>query len=177
MEHVNKVVLIGNILKQTKLNEVYKMELRVRRPSGKYDFLKILISETLLKKTGKILGKRVEIKGFLGIYQEEVCVIAQELKIVTADEDMNLVKMIGLVKSVRERTTFKSGTKIADISLSVCTDGQVIIVPCIAWWRRATYVSQNAETDQIIAIKGRLQSRNFAGKQYYEISLAHVHLR
>ena len=88
---------------------------------------------------------------------------------------MNYVLLIGrLTKDPAKRTT-ASGKSVCSFSLAVDRDGKneenaADFPDCVAWENQADYVSEYLNKGDLIAVQGRLQTRNYedeTGKKVY----------
>lgn len=181
----NNVKLVGKIAKELKFNhetlneKFYETELRVKRLSGDYDQLKIIISERLLLDIEVNENDVVEVEGNIRSYNYFIKetnkrrllinVFVKALRPLEEKEykddpeilTTNEVHLIGTIckKPVYRKTPF--GREIADMLIAVNRPyGKSDYLPCIAWGRNARF-SNNLNVGQIIKVSGRAQSRMY----------------
>lgn len=181
----NNIKLVGKLTTDIEFNhetygeKFYDTKIQVKRLSGDFDEIGLMVSERLLLGKNIELGTMVAIDGQLRSYnyytEEEnkrrllLNVFVKDIRVVTDNEikeDENLdttneVELIGHIckKPIYRKTPF--GREIADLLVAVNRPyGKSDYLPCIAWGRNARF-SENLEVGQVIRIVGRIQSRQY----------------
>ena len=181
----NNIKLVGKLTTDIEFNhetygeKFYDTKIQVKRLSGDFDEIGLMVSERLLLGKNIELGTMVAIDGQLRSYnyytEEEnkrrllLNVFVKDIRVVTDNEikeDENLdttneVELIGHIckKPIYRKTPF--GREIADLLVAVNRPyGKSDYLPCIAWGRNARF-SENLEVGQVIRIVGRMQSRQY----------------
>lgn len=152
----------------------YTFEVGITRNSGYEDRIKVMASERILRILPVAVGMYVDIEGQVRTYNEDVggrnrlniVIFARDLAETEADAfPVNDIYLEGyLCKKPLSRTS-PLGRKICDLMLAVNRMyNKSDYIPCIAWGRNAVYSASFAVGDKI-AIRGRLQSRQYRKKQ------------
>ena len=150
----------------------YTFFVDVKRLSGIYDSLMVMVPEGLLLADEDYLGKAVHIKGAFRSYNRKekgkthliLYLYAQSIEFIEQDTcvDTNELTLIGYICKKPIARTTPSGRIIADIMLAVNRPfGKSDYLPCIFWGRNAYYIS-NFEVGRQIKLIGRMQSRIYA---------------
>lgn len=171
----NNIVLCGEVLDDAVFDhevfgeKFYSFTLKVKRLSGEFDYLPIMISERL---NGDIYsGKRVRVEGQLRSYniiadnKSRLHLRTFAREVLEPDEsDKNSISLDGFIcKSPIYRVT-PFEREIADILLAVNRAyGKSDYIPTICWGRNARFC-QGLEVGQGISVEGRLQSRDYQKK-------------
>lgn len=181
----NNIRLVGRITAEIEQNhETYgekfcDTKIQVKRLSGDFDEIGLILSERLLVGKNIEIGTIVEVNGQLRSYnyytEEEnrrrllLNVFVKDIRVVseselTDDEGLvttNEVELIGHIckDTVYRKTPF--GREISDILIAVNRPyGKSDYLPCIAWGRTARF-SENLNVGQVIRVVGRMQSREY----------------
>lgn len=197
----NKVMLAGKITSPFEFQMEYKGEnfyrttLQVKRQSGQYDFIPLLLSERLLDDTKDYEGLSVCVTGQFRSYNSHeetktyllLHVFVKELDILDSDEEagsMNEIFLQGFLCKAPVHRKTPLGREIADVLLAVNREyGRTDYIPCIVWGRKARYVSRLKVGDQV-QVTGRIQSREYekmeesekVKKRAYEVSVFRLNL-
>lgn len=153
-------------------NKFYTFFVDVKRLSGVYDSLAVIVPEGLLLADEDYLGKAVHIKGRFRSYNRKengkshliLYLYAKSLEFIEQGicADTNELTLIGFICKKPVVRTTPSGRIIADIMLAVNRPfGKSDYLPCILWGRNAYYIS-NFEVGRQIKLIGRMQSRMYA---------------
>ena len=153
-------------------NKFYTFFVDVKRLSGVYDSLAVIVPEGFLLADEDYLGKAVHIKGHFRSYNRKengkthllLYLYAKSLAFIEQDTcaDTNELTLIGFICKKPVARTTPSGRIIADIMLAVNRPfGKTDYLPCIFWGRNAYYIS-NFEVGKQIKLIGRMQSRMYA---------------
>lgn len=205
----NSIKLVGKITSEIEFNhetygeKFYDTKVQVKRLSGDFDEINLMISDRLLLGKKIELGTIVEIDGQLRSYnyytEEEnrrrllLNVFVKDIRVVSdkeiqEDESLdttNEVELIGHIckKPIYRKTPF--GREISDLLVAVNRPyGKSDYLPCIAWGRNARF-SENLDVGQVIRITGRMQSRIYNKESEegeieeriaYEVSIATLEL-
>lgn len=201
----NSIKLVGKITSEIEFNhetygeKFYDTKIQVKRLSGDFDEINLIVSERLLLGKKIELSTMVEVNGQLRSYnyytEEEnkrrllLNVFVKDIRVVSdkeiqEDESLdttNEVELIGHIckKPIYRKTPF--GREISDLLIAVNRPyGKSDYLPCIAWGRNARF-TENLSVGQVIRIVGRMQSRSYTkeledGKveerTAYEVSIA-----
>ena len=172
----------------------YLFTIEVPRLSEVNDNIRVTISEKLLAAVPITTGITVSIKGQFRSYNN-FSNIGNKLVLTVFVKDIEIIKNIfeeinpntiylkGYICKPPIYRTTPFGREITDILLAVNRSyNKSDYIPCIAWGRNAKYASTLNVGDSI-AIKGRIQSRNyqkkisedeFEDKTAYEISVSKI---
>lgn len=175
----NKITLCGTVSREPELShevfgeKFYSLVLNVKRLSGQFDELPIIISERLIESPGLLSGKRVLVEGQLRSYNMMTDGTKSRLQLQTfvrniseadSEEDINIIELDGFIckEPIYRVTPFSR--EISDILLAVNRSyGKSDYIPIICWGRNARYSQQLAVGDNIV-VEGRLQSREYQKK-------------
>lgn len=177
----NKVIIAGELIGGfTYSHEVfgekfYMTSIRVRRLSGTYDIVPIMVSDRMMDIEKDYKGCNILVTGQFRSYnkhEEErnkliLYVFAREitfLEEITEEQNVNSISLGGYVcKEPRYRET-PLGREIADVLLAVNRAyGKSDYIPCICWGRNARFAG-NLDVGTHIKISGRIQSREYQKK-------------
>lgn len=179
MEFINNNVIIsGEVVKEPKFShevfgeKFYNFEIACQRYSGTVDTILVLISERTYSMADIELGKVFEIKGCYRSYNSHekdkthliLSVFCEAISEYDKNIDENKINLVGFI--VKQPTYRKTplGREIADVLIAVNRPyGKSDYIPCIAWGRNASYISElNVGTE--ISLVGRIQSRAYQKK-------------
>lgn len=151
----------------------YLVNVAVRRTSGVYDIVPVMISERLMDVTQNQKGLGVMVSGQFRSYNrhdEDKCrlilsLFAREVEYLTYEESVrataNSVYLEGYVCKKPVYRVTPLGREVADITLAVNrTYGKSDYIPCICWGRNAKFAAELQVGDRL-AMHGRIQSRNY----------------
>lgn len=147
----------------------YTFFVDVKRLSGTYDSLMVMVPEELLLADEDYLGRAVCLKGHFRSYNRKengkshliLYLYAKSLEFIEQDTcaDTNELTLIGYICKKPVARTTPAGRIITDIMLAVNRPfGKTDYIPCIFWGRNAYYIS-NFEVGRQIKLIGRMQSR------------------
>lgn len=171
----NNVTLSGEVVKEPKLShevlgeKIYNFEIGCQRYSGTTDTIPVLISERTYDMADIELGKVFEIKGCYRSYNLHegeknhliLSVFCEAISEYDRIIDENKINLVGFI--VKQPTYRKTplGREISDVLIAVNRPyGKSDYIPCIAWGRNASYISElNVGTE--ISLVGRIQSRAY----------------
>lgn len=177
----NKATIFGevssgfNYSHETAGENFYMVDVRVKRLSGIFDIIPIMISERLINPNADLRGFFIEVKGQFRSFNKHVNDKHSLLLFLFANEVFlanekgtngyeNRIYLLGYIcKPVVYRTT-PLGRNIADIL--VATNRQYNksdYIPCIVWGRNARYINQFSAGAKV-CINGRIQSREYPKK-------------
>lgn len=150
----------------------YTFAVGVERNSGYEDRIIVMASERILSAVDVKEGIRLDIQGQVRTYNEEInghnrlniVIFAQDILITDEEMPVNDIYLKGhLCKKPLQRTS-PLGRKICDLMLAVNRMyNKSDYIPCIAWGRNAVY-SGTMNVGGKIAVRGRLQSRQYRKK-------------
>lgn len=196
----NKATIFGevssgfNYSHETAGENFYMVDVRVKRLSGIFDIIPIMISERLINPNADLRGFFIEVKGQFRSFNKHVNDKHSLLLFLFANEVFsanekdtngyeNRIYLLGYIcKPVVYRTT-PLGRNIADIL--VATNRQYNksdYIPCICWGRNARFISQFPVGTKV-EIEGRAQSREYLKKYEdgstetkvaYEVSVSRI---
>ena len=195
-EENNKVILVGEVIEDLKIShetfneKFYSFKISVKRLSGDTDELEIVISEKILNKDIIKVGNTVVVDGEIRSYNyimenEErrkliLSVFAKEVREIK-EEDLttNEVTLIGYIckKPIYRKTPF--GREIADILLAVNRiygkdTQEADFINIVAWNKTAEIVSTYLTKGNLIALAGRIQTRDYDGKDGKRVYVTEV---
>lgn len=185
-EICNDVELIGVFTKELEYShdsfgeKFYKGVLSIRRQSGTYDNIIVMISEYMIPDI--YLNRMVKINGDFRSYNDEhrhvrLSVLVKNIEL--TDEDFsNKIYLRGYIcKEPIYRSTPK-GRLICDIYLAVNRSySKSDYIPCICWGRNATKMA-GAHIGTLVVLCGRIQSREYIKEEIshtaYEVSVINI---
>lgn len=175
----NIAYICGEVIDGLKLNHktygeaFYTFEMAVARNSGYEDRITVMISERMLGAAAVEEGVLLHIQGQIRTYNEEVdgrnhlniVVFAREMtEAEEGAEPENEIRLEGYLCKKPLTRTSPLGRKICDIMLAVNRMyNKSDYIPCISWGRNAVYSGTLGVGDKI-AVRGRLQSRQYKKK-------------
>ncbi len=195
----NKMRLIGKIVSKPKYayeiqgEGFFEFDVAVERLSGTTDVIPATISERLL------MGKRIDVGETIyavgqfrsfnkvenGRSRLKLTAFIQELLPVADSENTNRITLKGYVCKPPIYRTTPSDREIADVMIAVNRAyNKSDYIPCVIWGRNARFASTLALGD-MIAVSGRLQSREYQKKlsetesktmTAYEVSVSRIEL-
>ena len=173
MEHSNNTITLrGTLLALPQLShtnhgkQFYRFTLEVPRLSGTVDLLPVVAEESLVMQLDPTAGDMLTVTGQIRSHNQRsddgrhllIFVFASQI-VVEDGEPLNEVYLEGPL--CREPTFRKTplGREICDVMLAVPRAfHRADYLPCITWGRTAQEISQ-CHTRDVIAIRGRMQSR------------------
>lgn len=185
--------MIGDLIpcNETGKTKLYKGMLAVKRLSGTFDYLPVIVHEKLAETLPDLLDKTVEVIGQISTCNQHVNgksrlivdLFACSINEVGHEDYNNEVVLRGAVCKPPVFRATPMGREICDVMLAVNRpNGRAAYVPCVVWGREARRV-RSANIGETIEVRGRFQSRNYE-KQHedgvveirvaYEISVAKV---
>ena len=175
MEHItNEVILRGSLRELPKFSHenhgkrFFRFYLEVPRLSGAADILPVVVEERLLEQLDPFAGQMLTVTGQVRSYNQRsegvrhlmIFVFVSTLLV----EDGEPINQVILEGPLCREPTFRLtplGREICDAMLAVPRAfHRADYLPCILWGRVAQEISQ-CHTRDVIAIHGRLQSRNY----------------
>ncbi len=202
MEHIenNRVTVGGKVFGEfTYSHEMYgekfyMTNIRVRRLSGAYDMIPLMVSNRMMDIEKDYKGCNILVTGQFRSYNkhEEVStklilsVFAREITFLEEINDKQNVNSISLDGYICKEPKYREtplGREIADVLLAVNRPyGKSDYIPGICWGRNARFVGQ-LDVGTHVKISGRIQSREFEKKladgtvevrTAYEVSVAKI---
>ena len=173
MEHSNNTITLrGTLLALPQLShtnhgkQFYRFTLEIPRLSGTVDLLPVVAEESLVMQLDPTAGDMLTVTGQIRSHNQRsddvrhllIFVFASQI-VVEDGEPLNEVYLEGPL--CREPTFRKTplGREICDVMLAVPRAfHRADYLPCITWGRTAQEISQ-CHTRDVIAIRGRMQSR------------------
>jgi Single-stranded DNA-binding protein len=170
----NKVKLIGTVSSNftydhtVKNEKFFKFFLSIERTSGNIDIIPVVVSSKIIDTKKDLTGYAIEVTGSFRSYDENVngvhkvllYVFADYIKF-TEDVDRNEIVLDGYICREPIYRTTPLGRQLTDTCIAVNRPfSKSDYLPVIFWSRNAVEVS-NYPTGTHIAIKGRLQSRQY----------------
>lgn len=197
----NNAVTITGILKNTLKfsyeaysEKFYKGILQIKRQSGVYDEIKIIVSERLSEMRNCKAGDTVKIEGELRSYNEKqddgthliLAVFAKRIShCEPSAEHINNVTLDGFVCKEPIYRTTPFGREITDLHIAVNRGyRKSSYIPTIVWGRNAQFAKLLAMGDKV-SVCGRIQSREYVKrltdektvtKTTYELSVFKIEL-
>lgn len=185
----NMIVISGELISGFEFSHIVNMEkfysgtLKVRRESGAFDFVPLIVSEALFDMKNPHFGERLKIKGQFRSYNKCIegknklilFVFAFDIEPCAENENDNEIVLDGYIC---KETTYRGtplGREISDIFIAVNrAHKKSDYIPCIAWGRNARYAARLSSGTRI-KIHGRIQSREYKKKMgdEYEIRTAY----
>lgn len=156
----------------------YLINLAVRRQSGAYDYIPVMVSEETTSKIKLYDGVRVEVEGSFrsfNLHKDNrnilrLYVLADIIRLTEKDDENNILLNGYICKQPIYRKT-PLGRKITDIIVAINRhNGKSDYIPVITWARKAGFVATLNVGDKI-SIDGRIQSRTYSkciGENQYE---------
>lgn len=175
MAHICGEVIDGPKLSHKTYGEAfYIFKMGVNRNSGYQDQINMMVSERMLLPEEIEVGSWMDIQGQVRTYNEEV-EGRNKLNIVVFVRDyaycdegvswMNDIFLEGYLCKTPLARTSPLGRRICDMMLAVNRMyNKSDYIPCIAWGRNAVY-SSTLDVGDKIAIRGRLQSREYKKRE------------
>lgn len=172
----NTVSITGSISSEFRFSHeifgetFYIVDISVKRNSGVFDVVPVMVSERLIDVTNNNIGQKIKVFGQFRSYNHHVDdrnrlilnVFAKEIEFIDSDDncdDSNKLFLDGFVckPPVYRQTTL--GREIADLLIAVNRPyGKSDYIPCICWGRNARYVG-GLKVGERIEVHGRIQSR------------------
>lgn len=175
MAHICGEVIDGPKLSHKTYGEAfYIFKMGIERNSGYQDQINMMVSERTLVPEEIIVGSQMNIWGQIRTYNEEVAgrnrlnivIFVREFEMNCDDEPFaNDIFLEGYLCKKPMGRTSPLGRKICDMMLAVNRMyNKSDYIPCITWGRNADYASSLDVGDKI-AIRGRLQSREYKKRE------------
>lgn len=172
----NEATLAGKIVSpvtfdhEFKEKVYYKFFVTVKRNSGVFDTIPILLSEKLYKIYDFCEGAYVYIKGQYISYREKdtrkilLYVCANELEFLPTEYYTNEILLTGYVAEKGQNRKTPLGKTIMDIKLIVYRKNErSSYIPCIIW-ELSHSNEEKIKIGEKISIRGRIQSREYTKK-------------
>lgn len=184
--NTNDVNVSGEVTSQFRFNhesygeKFFSSYLNIRRKSGIFDIVPIMVSERLLDMKQDYEGKYIHISGQFRSYNWEsetgnhllVFVFAQEATLIEEKNEINEIFLEGYICKPTIYRKTPLGREVADLLLAVNRPyGKSDYIPCICWGRNARY-SSNIKIGNKIRITGRIQSREYIKRMEDEKRIA-----
>lgn len=184
--NTNDVNVSGEVTSQFRFNhesygeKFFSSYLNIRRKSGIFDIVPIMVSERLLDMKQDYEGKYIHISGQFRSYNWEsetgnhllVFVFAQEVALIENGNEVNEISLEGYICKHPVYRKTPLGREVADLLLAVNRPyGKSDYIPCISWGRNARY-SSNLKIGNKIRITGRIQSREYIKRMEDEKRIA-----
>ena len=184
----NKITLCGTVIEEPVFSHevfgesFYNFKLEIKRLSGQYDILPVIISERLISDYDIKNGKRFFVDGQLRSYnimadnksRLQLQTFTREIYEDEYGEDINQIILDGYICKTPVYRVTPFSREIADILLAVNRAyGKSDYIPSICWGRNARYCQQLNVGDGI-HIEGRLQSREYQKKIDDETTITKV---
>ena len=176
----NMAHICGEVIDRPKLSHktygeaFYIFKMGVNRNSGYQDQINMMVSERTLALDEIEVGNWLHIQGQVRTYNEEVegrnhlniVVFVRDFTYCTDDEPwINDIFLEGYLCKTPLARTSPLGRRICDMMLAVNRMyNKSDYIPCIAWGRNAVY-SSSLDVGDKIAIRGRLQSREYKKRE------------
>lgn len=176
MVHKENIINIsGELISEFELSHIVNMEkfysgtLKVRRNSGNFDIIPVIVSESLLDMRKSYIGEILKINGQFRSYNKFdgektrliLFVFALNVKVCIEQENDNEIILEGYVCKTPIYRKTPLGREISDILIAVNRSHKKSdYIPCIAWGGNAKR-SSNFSTGDRIRISGRVQSREY----------------
>lgn len=175
MAHICGEVIDGPKLSHKTYGEAfYIFKMGILRNSGFEDRINLMVSERTLSPKEITVGSRMDIRGQVRTYNEEVAgrnrlnivVFVREFEFCEEEEPFaNDIFLEGYLCKTPLARTSPLGRRICDMMLAVNRMyNKSDYIPCIAWGRNALY-SSSLDVGDKIAIRGRLQSREYKKRE------------
>lgn len=177
----NQVTISGEIISEFRYNhevfgeKFYLVDVRVKRLSGSYDVIPVMVSDRLVDVSYDCRGMLVSISGQFRSYNHHdenknrliLTVFVRDMEFLEelgAGPETNQIYLEGYIcKDPIHRKT-PLGREIADVLLAVNRPyGKSDYIPCICWGRNARFAG-NFQVGQRCAVWGRVQSREYIKK-------------
>lgn len=196
---LNNVIIEGEICSEfefvleLKGKKFYLFEVRVKRLSNKYDYIKCMVSEDMKldESSVDVFGTFVRIKGSYRSFNRRkpkeyenkvmLSVLVKELEVLDDESHYNKIYINGFVckKPVFRKTPF--GREITDLLFAVHRpNGKSDYIPCICWGWDAKR-AENLNFGDTVNVIGRIESRDYVketddgkriNKTAYEVSVS-----
>ena len=178
MNENNKVYLKGKVASTVKDwhhvgdETFYRFFVEVSRTSGNKDVLPVTVSDRLVEASDICVGAEICISGDLRSYNRvEEGYSRLKLQVFASDvlediprEQSNSIELKGYICKPPVYRTTPFNREIVDLLVAVHRGRKSDYIPCIVWGRNARFV-QNFQVGDYVAIKGRIQSREYQKKR------------
>lgn len=195
--NTNDVNVSGEVTSQFRFNhesygeKFFSSYINIRRKSGVFDIVPIMVSERLLDMEQDYEGKYIQISGQFRSYNWEsetgnhllIFVFAQEATLIEEKNEINEIFLEGYICKPTIYRKTPLGREITDLLIAVNRPyGKSDYIPCICWGRNARFAS-GMEVGTRIRVQGRIQSREYTKKlsetesevrTAYEVSIARM---
>lgn len=144
--------------------------LSVRRDSGIYDDVPIMVSDRLVDVNEEWIGRYVSIFGQFRSYNKHeegrnrliLSVFVREIEVIeVGSKDINSIEIEGYIckEPIYRKTPLER--EVADLFVAVNRPyGKLDYIPCISWSRNARFAAR-FDVGDCIRISGRIQSREY----------------
>lgn len=173
-EESNSTVISGRVLEELKFSHstfgenFYSTKLAVKRSSGIFDTIPVIISERVTNINFVKMDSFVQITGEFRSHNTQehrldLFVFAKKIKLLDTETYENQIVLLGYFCRQPEYRKTPLGREIADVILAVNRSNynKSDYIPLIFWGRTAEYVS-NFNVGEKIKIHGRIQSRDYS---------------
>lgn len=180
-ERNNNITAFGLVAEEPVFNhesngeDFYKTFITVRRTSGTFDTLPVVISDRIIDMKEIKVGDCVMITGQVRSHnlhigeksKLELFIFTENIEIYENEEELpfnNDVVLRGFICKEPIYRVTPLGREITDVLIAINRAyGKSDYIPCIAWGRNARFVG-GLETGEHIQIQGRFQSREYTKK-------------
>lgn len=180
-ERDNNITVFGLVAEEPVFNhesngeDFYKTFITVRRTSGAFDTLPVVISDRIIDMKEIKVGDCVMITGQVRSHnlhigeksKLELFIFTEIIEIYENETELSFDNNVVLRGFIRKEPIYRVtplGREITDVLIAVNRPyGKSDYIPCIAWGRNARFAG-GLETGEHIQIQGRFQSREYAKK-------------
>lgn len=180
----NQVFIVGQVTSPLHFNHkttkgsFFKMEVSVKRRSGRADVIPVIVSDGLVDVSGCYLGQLACIRGQFHSQRHRVdgkshlmlSVFASEIAFCTQgfdnykDKDSNQIFLDGYICKEPIIRNTPRGRRLAEVILAVnYHSGEADYLPCIFWERHLSFI-ENCIIGSHLQLHGRIQSREYVKK-------------
>ena len=169
----------------------FKGMLAVKRTSGKFDYLRVVVNERAAAGLPDLTDKTISVTGQISTCNRTIDgksrllveLFAHHIDVMESGEHANSVMLRGVVCKPPVFRVTPGGREICDVMLAVNRlNGRSSYIPCIAWGADARNV-RDVPMGELLEVHGRFQSRDYEkrhedgtveSRSAYEISAAKV---
>ena len=196
----NQVTIMGEIVSGYRFShelygeKFYLVDVRVKRLSGSYDTIPVMLSDRLWDLRVDGMGALVKVTGQFRSYNKSddikkkllLSIFARDIEVVEEINhgvESNQIYLEGFICKEPVYRETPLGREISDVLLAVNRPyGKSDYIPCICWGRNARFVS-TLTVGTPCSITGRIQSREYSKKisdnqtetrVAYEVSISRV---
>lgn len=150
----------------------FNVGLKIKRTSGNYDTIILLVSERIINVSASVDGKYAYVYGNIRTYNDrnaefnklKIMVFVDAIDVLDIDdltEDVNYIELNGTICKTSKIRNTPMGRKICDSIIAVNRPyGKSDYIPIVTWGRNASNFS-NELIGTKVRIIGRLQSRKY----------------